>query len=261
MSNYNSVAAALLVPFDDSDISSRLQNPNKDFHEKYNPRFSYVTPEKYRRRIMEVFKYGYKFGIIPSSVQFIEDTGIFAVYEFKGEVADEGVAYDLTAPVFEPFAFAYDAEKHAPTTKKINMDKMQNSMTSSALKALALNMGVGLDLYNKIANGAGPAASTSASPASSNSSSQAPAPAASTNVSADGWNGSATINYGKHKGTTYATLEDSYVGYMSTKVKDDNVTPFDINMLKESARRKGAVASTAETNAAESSDDDAEFPF
>lgn len=262
MSKYNAVAEALLVPFDESDITQRLQNPKKDFHEKYNPIFSYVTPEKYRYRLLETFTNGYEFGIIPGTVVFGKE-GVFAIYNFKGSVGE--VRYDITVPVFEEYSYMYDYDAKQSTDKKINLDKQQNAMTSAALKAISTNLGLGLHLYDKTAtqvNGGEKAPETAkAASGSSTRSAASGASQGASNANDSDWDGTAKVTFGKHKGKPYSEVDEGWLSWAANKTNDEGEPNPDKGSVRELARRKSTAGAAAQQSASAGVDDEGEFPF
>jgi hypothetical protein len=237
--DYNQVAAELLVPFDASLIKTRAQAGKN---------FSYVPPDQYRKRILEVFCNGYRLEVCPSSI--VEtDHGVRAAYTFGGTV-DE-VTYTISVPAYQEWTFK------SGTYEAIQRDQAYNKLTSAALKAVCVNLGLGLHLYDKdeasspVASGGG---QTSAPRAAS-----APKASASTTPAGD-WDGSALWSFGKYKNTAYNALDDAdYLGYLqwaATKDKPDN------GAVKECTRREALITNQAETESSGGSGlEDEEFEF
>jgi hypothetical protein len=234
--DFNAVAKALLEPFDDSLISQRKGAGEKTF--------SYVAPENYRARLLEVFTGGFEFGIVPGSLQ-IGKEGVAGVYRFKGERPDEGVVYEITVPAYEAYT------KKSDTGEVITIDQTMNKLSSAGLKNAAREIGVGLHLYDKVASGgSGSSGGTSTRSGSSTASK------AGSNASTGDWDGTETITFGKHNGTQWKDIDDGYLAFITKDPEKANATA-----LKEIARRKSTAVETAQSSASGASSDDEEFPF
>jgi hypothetical protein len=230
----NKLAEALLVPFDDSQISERHQNPK----DTTTPIFSYVDPAHYRRRLLETFTKGFLLHVEDAK---LEAPGVVAQAHFIGE--QDGVKYDIKMPVFEEYTIS------TTTNKAIQIAQTFSKLGSAGAKAVSRELGLGLHLYDKVTRkvSGGSNASTSAAGTSS------AAPDAQ-------WDGSAKVTFGaKYKGMAYKDIEDGWITWAATKDKPDQ------GAVKELARRNG-VASTTTSSSAEpgtntAGADTSEFPF
>jgi hypothetical protein len=231
----NKLAEALLVPFDDSQISERHQNPK----DTSTPIFSYVDPAHYRRRLLETFTKGFLLHVEDAK---LEAPGVVAQAHFIGE--QDGVKYDIKMPVFEEYTIS------TTTNKAIQIAQTFSKLGSAGAKAVSRELGLGLHLYDKVTRkvSGGSNASTSAAGTSS------AAPDAQ-------WDGSAKVTFGaKYKGMAYKDIEDGWITWAATKDKPDQ------GAVKELARRKAVASGTTTTSSNQepgtvTNPDDGAFPF
>ena len=246
LKQYNAVAREALVPFDQSEISTREGAGGQNF--------SYVPPERYRYRLLRIFKNGYAFGIIPGTVT-VTKTGVQADFRLRGELLDEtemnNVVYDVTATAFEPYTFKRES------TEILNIDQTFSKLMSAGLKLCARKLGLGLHLYD---NPARQASGGGSKPSSGGGGYQSGAGVDPNGDHFDpNWTGADTIAYSKHKGTPYNQLEDGMISFCCNLTDRETGAPKpDVKALKERARRQKAAASG---NASSDDLDDDDIPF
>lgn len=248
LKSYNETSQALLMPFDESEISEREGSGNQTF--------SYVPPERYRYRLLNVFAEGYKFSV---TVTEIRPTGVAGSAHFVGSVMETGVAYDIVIPVFEPWTFK------SGTKDILNPDQTFSKLASAGIKACAREMGLGLHLYDKAAK-----KTSSGSSSSKPAASKAKAAPAGTgdgegipNFDAD-WDGTENVTFGtKYKSKPWTECDDDYLDFITSDPDKANK-----KALKEIARRQSIAGSAGNEQAskslaakAETAEDDDDFKF
>ena|SRR5579872_6068775 len=197
----NSLAARLLEPFDDNDIS-QIDGLN------------YVDPTRYKYRLLVAFKEGFEFHV--TGTRYIEALGGFlAEARFHG--SDDGVTYDIIVPVFKELQRGSAQSERAGLA--IRIEETVNQLTSRGVKAVADKMGLGLHIYFVPAKHTGTNGKTTSS-------------AAPTTATGDD-----VIGYGKHKGTKYSDLDNDYLEFIAgPKMKQP-----DAKAKAEIERRKGTA--------------------
>ena len=239
-SEYNSIATALLEPFDDSEISTREGAGGKSF--------SYVDPARYRYRLLQVFKNGFTFGIVHGSV-VIGKTGVYAEYRFTGEDPETLIRYDITVPAFEAFSETKEG-------KVFGLDQMMNKLTSAGLKNAARELGLGLHLYDKAAR------STTSNKARTQHAASSDEDDEDSDDEGSDWDGTAKVSFGqKWKGTPYKDVDADWIDWAATKDKPDQGAVKEQKRRKAGAASAGSKAASKQSKAKPADDEDDDIPF
>jgi hypothetical protein len=238
---YNPTITELMVPFSDDEISERLMNPKKP-ESQYNPKFSYVDPDKYLYRLHAAFPGGFDLEID----NLLEgERGIRAIARFRATTPD-GASYCTSAPIFEEWKRAADFFWNDDTKafdrpnpdagKLLNPDYTYSALDSAGTKAISRKLGLGLHLYSKTARKVG-----SNGTQQQTTSGSAPAPSGP-------WTGDQLIGGGgkfKHLPWNSPEVDDGYINFMVGKFPNGPAA-------KEKARRAaGNVAAGATQGASE----------
>lgn len=221
---YAATQTLLLEPFADDQISEI-------------DGFSYVDPYQYRMRLHAIFQQGFKFqvrGLI------VGKDNMTAQAYFSGRVDD--VEYEIEVPCAEKFI------KASGTDTILKFEQSMNMLISAGLKAVCRELGIGLHLYEKAANKGGSKKGGGGQSAPSGGG----APASSNGP----WDGNAAVTFGKHSGSKWRDIEDSYLEYITKDPEKANKLA-----LQEIARRRANNVGEGQSNAAGAVDDDSEIPF
>lgn len=240
----NSIQRALEAPFPDEVIKTRLRNPDKPFHDKYNPWLTYAPPQVYRRRLHEVFKNGFKLEVTNVNASDKLSAVVAHAHFVGSEMCDEGylVSYDVGLPVAEKVYLKDGQPDREP------QDTMMK-LCSAAVKAVSRELKIGLELYDKDKTEVAPAAGQGHSgEAAAYRPAQAPQPAG------EEWDGCKPITFGKHKGVAYKDLPENYLTFLSEKKDQTTGQPRPdkdaiLEVLRRSRKTPSAPAAPAPSTA------------
>ena len=216
----NATQKLLLEPFADDQISEI-------------DGFSYVDPFHYRTRLHQVFQQGFEFRV--NSIVIGKDN-MYGQAFFKGRVDD--LEFVIEVPCAEKYI------KASGDGTILKFEQSVNMLISAGMKAICRELGIGLHLYEKTANKGG----------SKKGGSTGGAPAAA--APSGPWDGQAAITFGKHNGTKWCDIEDSYLEYITKDPAKANALA-----LKEIARRSANNVGEGRANAASAHSDDDSIPF
>ena len=221
LAEFSEASQLLLEPFPEEDIS-------------YIDGFAYDDPERYRYRLLKVFKGGFSWHMEDChETSFGDAKGLAGYGHFVGKV--DGELFDRRVFAFEKFQLGADDSPNAGKTQK--EEYTAANLDSALLKQVSRDMGLGLHLYVKDAKKSSKKGGSTNTP--------------DTNASTGPWDGSYKWSFGKFAGSTYAdpiykatyekpTTEEyvKYLDWASTKERPDT------GSIKEYARRKqlGQVA-------------------